>query len=204
MATSTDKGYYKCTIEGDYYAGLSGKGRTISRYKLVFNVPDLGADKVDGHYMSLIKKTLLLKQLKAKHIDAIDFRTYEMYDRVFVSGDGTLTPSTNQLPPKAKSINSMTKLELETHIKENRFNIDLSIHNTVDKMRKAITAYSENSTTFLQAQEDLRAQIDLDNTLNALNPIPSLSLHDDELVNDVTDDELVDDTTGDVVIEDEQ
>ena len=164
MATNA---YYKCSIEGDYFAKEAG-GKTIRRYELDFNVPDLGPDKSDTHYMSIIKHNLLNKQLKAKYPAAITYRTHEMVDRV-LCGAAPQTPTPQK---QGKSINSMNKNELLNYITVNNLNIDIEIYNTVDKLRKAISSIIENEASFLKEQADIKADIELKKTLNDLNPAP--------------------------------
>jgi hypothetical protein len=170
--------YYKCTVEGEYYAGTE-QNSFLKNYTLDFKVPDLGADKSDLHYMSVIKKNLLLKQLKAKHQDATSFRTYEMVDRVLVDASkGTSTPAAPQAPAP-KTVSSMNKTELINYIAVNNLEIDQTIYSTVDKMRYAIKSITDDSVKFLQEQADTKAEIDLQNTLNDLNPTPETPASDE-------------------------
>ena len=137
---------HKCIVEGDYFAKEAG-GKVIKRYELQFNVPDLGADKTDVHYMSVIKKTLLNKQLKAKYPSAVTYRTHEMVDRIPTSAQGIPAP---QVPaaPKARSVNSMNKTELIEYVAEQTPEIDIEIYNTVDKLRKSIMFYQDDKEAF--------------------------------------------------------
>lgn len=164
------KEYYLCTVAGEYFESTAG-GKRLASYELDFKVPPLGEDKTDVHYLSVIKNKLLTKQLKAKYSNAITFRTYEMVDRKLVGSANGASQTKAQSAPKGKSIHSMNKNELIQYIASNCPEIDTEIvFNTVDKMRKAILAYCEDKSSFLQSQDDLKAEIELNKTLNELNP----------------------------------
>lgn len=74
----------------------------------------------------------------------------------------------------------MNKTELTDYIQAHEYNIDLEIYSTVDKMRKAIKAYEENKDAFVQEQADLKAEIELKNTLSDLNPLPTPATSNEE------------------------
>lgn len=164
-----EQAYYLCTVAGEYFESTAG-GKRLASYELDFKVPSLGADKTDIHYMSVIKNKLLTRQLKAKYPNAITFRTYEMVDKKYI-GPNQQPVNQPKAEPKAKSIGSMNKTELLQYIASNCPEIDTeTVYTTVDKMRKAINAYQEDRSSFLQSQDDLKAEIELDKTLNELNP----------------------------------
>lgn len=173
MATNT---HYKCIVEGDYFA-KEADGKVIKHYNLEFNIPDLGEDKSDTHYMSVIKSNLLNKQLKAKYPSAITYRTHEMVDRILIAEKGQTTSPVKQTDP-TKSISSMNKTELTTFIQSNYPEIDLEINNTVDKMRQAVYGCQEDKEKFLKEQADIKAEIELQRTLNDLNPTPPIDPND--------------------------
>lgn len=197
MSTLTKvKTFYKCTVAGDFIKKEAG-GKTNGNYELSFNVPNLGPDKTDIHYMSIIKKELLQKKLKAKYPNAISFRTYEMVDRQLVdANDSPISQDTNrETPPhisSTKNITSMHKTELLEYISVNNLDIDTEVLcTTVDKMRKAIKRYEENKELFLQEQKDALAEIELQNTLADLNPIVSNNPNSEEIIGE----ELISDET---------
>ena len=166
------KAHHKCIVSGEYIKKEAG-GKTLANYELEFKVPDLGEDKTDTHYMSVIKRELLTPALKAKYPGVVTYRTHEMVDRTFVAASGTPAPQTQTPQAPTKQVSSMNKTELTDYIQAHEYNIDLEIYSTVDKMRKAIKAYEENKDAFVQEQADLKAEIELKNTLSDLNPLPT-------------------------------
>jgi len=187
--TASNTAYYKCTVAGDYLKKEAG-GKTLGNYEITVNVPYLGEEKTDTHYMTVIKKELLLKAIKAKHPTAITYRTHEMVDRTFVSsGPSVQTEAPASDPTPSKKVSSMNKTELIEYIQAHEYDIDIvEIYSTVDKMRKAIAMYEENSVSFLQEQADLKAEIELKNTLADLNPLPQVL--NEEVITDTDENEI--------------
>ena len=187
MAIASEKAYHKCTVSGEFIKKEAG-GKTNDTYEVTVNVPHLGEDKSDIHYMSVIKKELLQKALKAKYPSAITFRTHEMVDRTHVKPNGqsvqTAQPTTPGEP--VKKVSSMNKTELTDYIQAHEYDINIeTVYTTVDKMRKAIQSYEENKEVFLKEQADILAEIELKNTLADLNPMPQV-LNDETITGDET------------------
>lgn len=158
--------YYECTVAGEFFKSTPG-GKTLANYTLTFNVPDLGDNKTDTHYMSVIKNKMLNSGLKAKFPGAITFRTYEMVDRVFKGAKSQAAPK----PQGGKKVSDMNRSELEAYIAQYCPEIDTKeVYTTVDKMRKAIKAYEADKAEFLAEQEEALEQIQLEQNLKQLNP----------------------------------
>lgn len=171
------KAIHKCTVEGDYIKKEAG-GKVLDRYELTFHVPHLGDDKHDTHYLSVIKKELLQKQLKAKYPRAITFRTHELIERKIVTPSGKELAPANETPEqtapqKQKLPSSMNKVEITEYIQENEYQIDFEVYNTLDKLRKAVKSYETDAKVFLKEQAEIKAEIDLKKTLADLNPTES-------------------------------
>ena len=190
MSTTVAKTYHKCTVAGEYIKKEAG-GKTNDNYEVVVNVPHLGDDKADIHYMSVIKRELLQRTLKAKYPKAITFRTYEMVDREHIIKDGKVVKATEnaQTAPSSptKNVSSMNKTELTDYIQAHELQIDIEkVYTTVDKMRKAIQFYETDKEAFIKEQDEILAEMELKETLADLNPMPQVLNGD---VVDVEDDE---------------
>lgn len=155
-------GVYTCKVEGEYIIKEAG-GKSIRPYELEFKVPDLGPDKTDIHYLSVIKNKLLTPALKKKYPGAITYRTHEMADRI------SDEPNKNQTGDKPKTVGQMNKTELTEYANANCPEINLEVYNTVDKMRTAIRDYEEGKEAFLKDQAELISEKELENTLKELN-----------------------------------
>lgn len=186
MTAAASKTYHKCTVSGDFIKKEAG-GKTNGTYEVTVNVPHLGDDKTDIHYMSVIKKELLQKALKAKYPNAITFRTHEMVDRTYVKPNGQSVQTAPSTPAEpVKKVSSMNKTELTEYIQAHEYDIDIeTVYTTVDKMRKAIASYEENKEVFLKEQAGILAEIELKNTLADLNPMPQVL--NDEVITDGSD-----------------
>lgn len=147
--------HYVLTVEGTFIQGKEEKP-----YKTTVKVPHLGEGKCDTHYLSAVLSPkygyILKKAIIAKHGHCEYIHTHALVSREFVDEKGNKTPAVSEAvatPGEGPTIHNMKKAELESLIKERQYQIDLTIYNTVDKMRKAITLYTEDKDAFLAKQE---------------------------------------------------
>lgn len=147
--------HYVLTVEGTFVQGKEEKP-----YKAVVKVPHLGEGKADTHYLSAVLSpkygNILKKAIIDKHGHCEYIHTHALVSREYVDekGNKSLAVSEAVIPGgEGITIHNMKKAELENLIKEKQYNIDLAVYNTVDKMRKAIVAYTDDKEAFLAQQE---------------------------------------------------
>lgn len=147
--------HYVLNIEGTFVQGKEEKP-----YKVEVKVPHLGEGKADTHYLTAVLSpkygNILKKAIIDKHGHCEYIHTHALVSREFVDEKGNKTPAVSEAiitGGEGLTIHNMKKAELENLIKEKQYTIDLAVYNTVDKMRKAIVAYTEDKEAFLAQQE---------------------------------------------------
>lgn len=146
---------YAVEVAGDYYAmSEERKGKVKKPYSIVVNLASLDAA------MSVIKKNLLERAIRAKYPDYVGVHTHHIVKAT------PLSPET----PESSNLQFMPRERLERYIADHRVPVDPANYKDVVVLRETVVDYTLNPVGFEAREAEKQKKRAEQAELAALNP----------------------------------